>query len=327
MSIREQIIDFITSGSHEGFDQQAAALFEHQLGSNPVLNRFHGLLEGKISTDPFPFTFLPIGLFRSHKVLSDGIYPAGHFESSGTSGTLNSRHYYRDLEIYERSLTECFRSFYGDPQQYRFLALLPGYTNRSNASLVHMMNTLMDASEDSESRFVENGKFDLQEQIEKAEHSGKKIFLIGVTFALMDLAVEQATDMHGHVVMETGGMKGRRKEIIREEVHNLLSDAFSLEKIHSEYGMTELFSQAYSKGDGIFRTPHWMKVIITETHDPFCILPAGRTGRINVIDLANTDSCAFIATDDLGRLYTDGSFEVLGRMDQSALRGCNLMAI
>jgi hypothetical protein len=327
LDLKDKISDFICNGSPEGFDQLAEQLFEFQVEANPILKEFHSLVKGKLLDSDHSFTFLPIEFFKTRKVLCSGVRGTCHFESSGTTGTLNSRHYYDDLYIYEQSVLACFQRCYGDPADHIVLALLPGYTNRGNASLVYMMKTLIERSKNRHGSFFTNDNINLNRSIEEAERSGKKIFLIGVTFALLDLARDQPADLSGHIVMETGGMKGRSKEIIREEVHGILKSAFNANTIHSEYGMTELFSQAYSSGNGIFELPHWLKVVITETHDPFAVAPHGITGRINIIDLANIHSCAFIATDDLGISHPDGTFEVMGRMDNSSLRGCNLMSI
>jgi hypothetical protein len=234
-----------------------------------------------------------------------------------------SKHYVADLSLYEKSFLAGFNLFYGNPEQFIILALLPSYLERKDSSLVFMAEKLIKLSKHSSSGFYLQNYRALVEMLSGS--SGQKVFLIGVTYALLELAEKfRIPDING-IVMETGGMKGRRKEIIREELHTILRQGFHVAKIHSEYGMTELLSQAYSKGNGIFKTPPWMKVLIRDTNDPKSLLGDHRTGGINIIDLANIYSCSFIATQDLGKTHTDGSFEVLGRFDNSDIRGCNLM--
>ena len=248
------------------------------------------------------------------------------FESSGTTGQTTSRHYVADLSVYEESFLSGFRYFYGDPEEYFFAGLLPSYVERKNSSLVYMVNRLINISSDPHSGFfIEevNKMITILQSVKKEKRKG---ILIGVSFALLDLAEKLAPDLSGIVVVETGGMKGRRKEITREELHLTLKKEFNIQSVHSEYGMTELLSQAWSKGDGLFYCPPWMKIMIRDTGDPLSILKEyGTTGGINVIDLANINSCSFIATGDLGKLYKDGGFEVLGRFDSSDIRGCNLL--
>lgn len=270
--------------------------------------------------------FLPIGLFKKYPV---GIFhgpPEAVFLSSGTTGTDRSSHHVADLSVYDRSLSDGFRLFFGEPGEWCILALLPSYIERSNASLVHMTRRLMEQSGHPDNGFYLDRLTSLSKVLRKNDAKGQRTMLIGVTFALLDLAESHPQPLQSCTIIETGGMKGRRREMVREEVHDILCTAFSQERIASEYGMTELLSQAWSLGNGIFMTPPWMRVTVRESHDPLSSSPRGK-GALNVIDLANLHSCPFIATQDLGEVYQDGSFTVLGRMDYAEMRGCNLMVV
>jgi phenylacetate-coenzyme A ligase PaaK-like adenylate-forming protein len=270
--------------------------------------------------------FLPIEFFKSHTVIVEWKQAEVVFESSGTSGTNPSFHHVPDASLYHKSFTTAFRQFYGDPYNYCILALLPNYMERSGSSLVHMMEHLITGSGHPDSGFYLENLDELASLLRKRNEDRQATLLVGVSFALLDLAEQHPMALGDHiVVMETGGMKGRRTEMIRSELHETLRSAFGLETIHSEYGMTELLSQAYSRGDGLFHCPPWMKVLVRDPNDPLTLLPPGQTGGINVIDLANLNSCSFIATGDLGKTHEDGSFEVLGRFDHSDVRGCNLL--
>jgi hypothetical protein len=271
---------------------------------------------------------LPVQFFRDQKVISGeeaGIQKV--FSSSGTTGSIPSKHFVRDLNLYEDSFTRSFRSFYGEPENYRFLALLPGYLERNDSSLVYMMENFIRKTYQNGSGFYLNDFKSLHEKLIEPADENIRTVLFGASFALLDFSEQYPMDLNHVIIMETGGMKGRRMEMIREELHEILCQRFNAGKIHSEYGMTELLSQAYSQGNGIFRCPPWMKILIRDTNDPLQMLPAGQTGGINIIDLANMYSCSFIATQDLGKLHPDGSFEVLGRFDDSDIRGCNLLVI
>ena len=317
---------FAINGTDE-FNALALDLFRLHAATNPV---YRGFLNG-LRIDPASITgvskipFLPISLFRDHRVLLEGLDPSAHFTSSGTTGATTSTHYVPWPAVYERSFFTSFKAVYGDPDQWRILALLPAYLEREGSSLVYMAQQLIAASEDPLSGTYLYKYAELSTVLERSEREGKKTLLLGVTFALLDLAEQFPQTLEHTVIMETGGMKGRRPEIIREELHAILKNAFQVDKIHSEYGMTELLSQAWSTGDGIYRCPPWMRVSIRDVNDPFSPVPEERTGGLNVIDLANIASCPFIATQDLGRCYADGSFEVLGRFDHSDVRGCNLL--
>ncbi len=309
------------------FDRLAMEVFRFQYSHNDVYRQFCDALErppskvGGLADIPF----LPVELFKQHRVVSYRGEAAIVFSSSGTSGTETSRHYVKDLSVYRRSFTEGFRYFYGEPANYCILALLPSYLERDDASLVYMARGLMDQSAHPDNGFYLEDMRGLHEKLVRLSDQGQPTLLLGVTFALLDLAEAHPTKMRNVVVMETGGMKGRRKEMVREELHALLKQAFGVETIHSEYGMTELLSQAYSKANGLFACPPWMKVLTRDSNDPLTMTEGCRTGGINIIDLANIFSCSFLSTQDLGKMHADGRFEVLGRFDNSDVRGCNLM--
>jgi hypothetical protein len=273
--------------------------------------------------------FLPISFFKSHTVLCAPYTTTDTtlvFESSGTTGENNSKHYVADEAVYQKSLLLGFANVYGAPSQYAILALLPSYLERKNASLVYMANELMNASGNKNNGFYINEWELLSSRLISLRASGIKTLLIGVTFALLDFAEAYPMAMTNTIVMETGGMKGRKKEMTRQEVHNLLKKQWELDAVHSEYGMTELLSQAYAVKDGIYTPSATMKVMVREMNDPLDVAESGN-GLLNVIDLANIHSCSFIATDDIATVYSDGTFEVLGRADHTALRGCSLMAV
>jgi len=309
------------------FNALALDLFRLHAARNPVYRGFLNGLGRSIAglSDVKDIPFLPIGLFRNHRVLLEGLDPASFFTSSGTTGTTTSHHHVPWPSLYERSFMTSFSAAYGHPGQWRILALLPSYLEREGSSLVHMAQKLIEATGDPLSGTYLYRHDELADVLRRSEAEGKKTLLLGVTFALLDLAEHYPQPLLHTTIMETGGMKGRRPEIVREELHRILQAAFGVPAIHSEYGMTELLSQAWSKGAGVYRCPPWMRVLIRDPNDPMALLPDGRTGGINVVDLANVASCPFIATQDLGKLHPDGSFEVLGRFDNSDLRGCNLL--
>jgi len=269
--------------------------------------------------------FLPIECFKTEKVYCGHTTPQQIFTSSGTTGAQTSRHYVKELSLYEQSFRKGFEHFYGNVEDYVVLALLPSYLERTGSSLITMVADLIERSGSQYSGFYLNEYDRLAQRLQTLDASGKKVLLIGVSFALLDLITEHTFSLKNTIVMETGGMKGRRKELVREELHALLCKGFGVEMIHSEYGMTELLSQAYSAGKGIYKCVPWLKVLIRDTNDALSYLPTGKTGGINIIDLANRESCSFIATQDLGKLYPDGTFEVLGRFDNADIRGCNLL--
>lgn len=311
----------------ESFNALAMELFHLHAQRNPVYRAFLGALGGRavdIRTAA-DIPCLPITVFRNHTVLLDDLDAKLHFTSSGTTGAVTSTHHVPFPELYEGSFMRSFRAEYGDPSDWRILALLPAYLERSGSSLVYMAEKLIATTGDPLSGTYLYRYDKLAEVLRHSEMEGRKTLLLGVTFALLDLAEQQPMALQHTTIMETGGMKGRRPEMVREELHRILKDAFQVPAIHSEYGMTELLSQAWSTGEGRYRCPPWMQVRIRDVNDPFTSLPAGRTGGIDVIDLANIASCPFISTQDLGRMHPDGSFEVLGRFDHSQVRGCNLM--
>lgn len=304
-------------------------MYRYQFAENPVYRKFceliHRTPENVTALEEIPF--LPISFFKSHPVMSGTFAPEITFSSSGTTGELTSKHAVKSLDLYVQSFTTGFREFYGDIENYVVLALLPSYLEREGSSLVLMADELIKRSKSDHSGFYLNNYNALIEKIEYLEQQGKTILLLGVTYALLDLAEMGPFQWSNTVVMETGGMKGRRREMIREELHQQLCHQLGVASVHSEYGMTELLSQAYSLGNGRFACAPWMQVLIRDTEDPLTWQPHGKTGGINVVDLANLHSCAFIATQDLGKMHADGTFEVLGRFDHADIRGCNLMVL
>lgn len=268
--------------------------------------------------------FLPISFFKTHRLISGKEQAV--FKSSGTTNTLvRSQHFVQDLKTYETSFTQGFERFYGSIEEYSILALLPSYLENGDSSLVYMADKLIRDSKHKESGFYLDNIQELSSKLEHLDKQGQKILLLGVSYALLDLIEQNRFQLKNTIVMETGGMKGKRKEMVREELHEELQLGFGLKNIHSEYGMTELLSQAYSKGNGVFETPAWMKILIRDVNDPFGILPNGQSGGINIIDLANIHSISFIETKDLGKLHQNQKFEILGRFDDSDIRGCNLL--
>ena len=310
----------------QDFERKALEVFQFQAENNPVYRDFIQHLRihpEKVKQVP-EIPFLPISFFKSHEILTAGQKTAITFTSSGTTGSLTSRHPVADVSVYEQSYRQGFETFYGPVSEYALLALLPNYSEREGSSLIYMVDDLIQQAQTGSGYYLYNHQ-ELAGKLEELKQTGKKTILIGVTYALLDFIEDHQVQYPELIVMETGGMKGKRREMIREELHERLCKGFGVAAIHSEYGMTELLSQAYSKGKGIFECPPWMQVHIRDTNDPFQLFEAGMTGGINVIDLANIHSCAFIATQDLGRKNPDGSFEVLGRFDHSDIRGCNLM--
>ena len=317
----------IFTESEHCFDELAWDIYCHQYEYTPIYRAFCDVL---LKT---PYTissiveipFLPISFFKSHDVVAKDKIPVKIFESSATTGSQPSRHLVSDLSLYERSYRMGFERLYGSPEQYIFIALLPSYIERGTSSLLYMAEDLIQLSKHTLSGFINKDAEELKVRLNDTKATQRRVFLLGVTYALLDFAEQHSADLKGAIIMETGGMKGRRAEITREELHGILTKAFNVPKIHSEYGMTELLSQAYSIGDGIFSCPPWMRVYASNLHDYTDRVEVGKSGVLNIIDLANLNSCSFIATSDIGRVYADGSFEVLGRMDNAELRGCNLM--
>jgi phenylacetate-coenzyme A ligase PaaK-like adenylate-forming protein len=311
------------------FEKISLEIFRYQSENNLVYKNFiQNLGKDPLSVKSiYNIPFLPVEFFRNHTIITGNFTDQTVFESSGTTGLSTSRHHIADLDIYAESFFKGFRYFYGEPSEYFFAALLPSYFERGNSSLVYMVDKLINQSQDGRSKFFLNDLDDLAGVLKEIKGENRKAMLIGVSFALLDFAERYSEDLSGIIVVETGGMKGRRKELTREELHSVLKEAFNLKSIHSEYGMTELLSQAWSKGEGLFNCPPWMRIMLRETNDPLSVYDIpGKTGGINIIDLANINSCSFIATGDLGKFHEDGSFEVSGRFDNSDIRGCNLLA-
>lgn len=313
----------------ENFDGLARRLFDYQLKANPLYARFIQLLgydhSHSMPGEPFRPPALPIRFFKTHDVKSGQWVGEAIFTSSGTSGQTPSRHAVRDLSVYLNNARKGFFQAYGDPAEWCILALLPSYLERSGSSLVAMADDLIRQSKHPESGFFLNNYADLSQMLQKKRHQHTPTLLLGVSFALLDFAEQYPQDLQGVTIMETGGMKGRRRELTRFELHEILCKAFNVKEIHSEYGMTELFSQGYAKGGSYFTPTDTLRPFTTEINDPLCTTIAGKSGLLNIIDLANVDTCAFIATEDVGRVLPNGQFEVLGRLDHAEMRGCNLM--
>ena len=321
--------DIFTISSQKQFEKIALKVFRFQYDNNQVYREFCQLLKTEKqevkSLQQIPF--LPIQFFKSHAVVSNTNPIQETFTSSGTTGMITSKHFVTDVSIYEESYSKGFSQFYGNIEDYTILALLPSYLEREGSSLIYMVKDLIELSNNSNSGFYLNQYDELIKKLIDLDQSGQNVILIGVTYALLDLIELNKFQLKNTIIMETGGMKGKRKEMIREELHEQLCNGFGVSAIHSEYGMTELLSQAYSLGNGVFECPQWMHILIRETEDALNYVSNGKTGGINVIDLANINSCSFIATQDLGKKNPNNSFEVLGRFDNSDIRGCNLMVI
>lgn len=321
--------DITSIASKKEFEKITLKVFRHQYDNNSVYREFCNHIKRnkdnvkRINDIPF----LPISFFKSHDILSSNNSISTVFTSSGTTGAATSRHLVTDLDYYRQSFQKGFSHFYGNIEDYIILALLPSYLERESSSLIYMIDDLIQASNHPESGFYLHNYSELINTLEHLDQSGQNVLLIGVTYALLDIIERHSFQLKNTIIMETGGMKGKRKEMIREELHTKLIQGFGVPAIHSEYGMTELLSQAYSFGEGIFECPPWMQILIRDTEDALSIIDNDKTGGINVIDLANINSCSFIATQDLGKKYNNQSFEVLGRFDNSDIRGCNLMVL
>lgn len=309
------------------FNETALAIFKYQAENCSVYKEFISHLKVTPSqvSDIKDIPYLPISFFKTHKVVSNTEAEDIIFSSSGTTGQSQSKHYVTDVTVYEDSFNKAFQQFYGAAKDTCILALLPSYLERDGSSLIYMVDALLQQSEHPQSGYFLHNHDELYARLVERKKTGEKTILIGVTYALLDFLEKHPINFPDLIVMETGGMKGKRKEMVREELHDILKSGFGVEMIHSEYGMTELLSQAYSSGNGIFDCPNWMKIVLRDTNDPLTLLNNHQTGGINIIDLANINSCSFIATQDLGRLLHNGSFEVLGRFDNADIRGCNLL--
>ena len=311
------------------FKTCALQVFRHQFKNNAVYRSFCDLLYIHSSDvkEVEEIPFLPVQFFKSHAVLSSTQAVKETFTSSGTTGSSVSKHMVTDVSWYTKSYTKGFEHFYGPIEDFTVLGLLPNYLERDGSSLIYMVDDFIKKSNNPASGFYLNNLTELSKTLIELDKKGEKVLLIGVAFALLDLIESQQFKLQNTIIMETGGMKGRRKEIIRNELHEILCAGFGVSKIYSEYGMTELLSQGYSSGDGVFDCPPWMKILARDTEDALTMVGANKTGGLNVIDLANYNSCSFIATQDLGKIDNNGRFEVLGRFDHSDIRGCNLMVM
>ena len=321
--------DIFNITSESEFLSAALSVFRHQYANNPVYQEFcnHLKVSPERVTTLKQIPFLPIQFFKEKTILSTTASPKITFTSSGTTGDLTSKHFVTDVGLYTQSYSYAFEKFYGHPNQFCILALLPSYLEREGSSLIYMVNDFIKKSKHPKSGFFLNDFNTLKTTLADLKEAKTKTLLIGVSFALLDFCEQHQLALENVIIMETGGMKGRRKEMIRPELHTLLKQGFGVETIHSEYGMTELLSQAYSKEAGVFECPPWMKVLVRDTEDALTLEGFNKTGGLNIIDLANLNSCSFIATQDLGKTFSDGTFEILGRFDHSDIRGCNLMAL
>ena len=322
----DKIIDKVFDiKSEENFKNICFEIFNFQMDYNPIYSAYSEIiLKGKDPNKLADIPFLPISFFKEEQIICQGQKIEEIFLSSGTSGN-QSKHLVSDLSIYKKSFRKAFELFYGDIKDYCILSLLPNYREREGSSLIYMVDNLIKNSQYPESGFYLNDYQKLSQTLIKLEKEKKKTILFGVSYALLDLAKEFPQKLNSTIIIETGGTKGKRKEYLKEELHKILKNSFNLRTIHSEYGMTELLSQSYSKGNGIFKSPPWKKIFIRDVNDPLSFVEKEKTGGINIIDLANLYSCPFIATQDLGKLYEDGSFSLLGRFDNSDVRGCNLL--
>lgn len=327
--MKDKLINKIFNiNSPEAFEQTALEVFRYQYENVSVYRKFCDLMRvtvDAVSTSK-EIPFLPIQFFKSQKIIANGISHQTVFASSGTTGQITSKHYVADLNLYEQAFYKIFNRFYGSPSDYVILALLPSYMEREGSSLIYMVEKLIEKSENEMSGFYLHDLESLAMHLNTLEQKNTKVILIGVSYALLDLIELQKFNLQNTIIMETGGMKGRRREMVKAELHETLKQGFGVRQIHSEYGMTELLSQAYSSGDGKFSCPPWMKIYTRDSEDAKTLI-RGKTGGINVIDLANLFSCAFIATQDLGVVNEDGTFEIRGRFDASDIRGCNLMIL
>jgi hypothetical protein len=323
--MKNLINKIMSINSESDFEALSLKLFDFQMENNPIYAAYAALiLKGKIPTNIYEIPFLPIDFFKKEQIICKDKAVEKIFLSSGTTGE-QSKHLISDLSLYKKSYRKTFQQFYGEIKDYCILALLPNYQTREDSSLVFMVDDLIQKSSHKKSGYYLDNYNELSDTIKKLEHKKQKTILFGVTYALLDFAKEFPQQLKNIIVMETGGMKGKRKEMLKEEVYKILKHCFVTQEIHSEYGMTELLSQSYSKGNNIFKSPPWKKILIRDVNDPLAIIGNNKTGGINIIDLANIYSCPFIATQDLGKKNNNNSFSVLGRFDNSDVRGCNLL--
>ncbi|HNR49330.1 MAG TPA: acyl transferase [Bacteroidia bacterium] len=309
------------------FEETALDVFRYQFEGNEVYRQYVQLLgiQPESITTVADIPFLPIRFFKTHKIITGNQYPEITFTSSGTSGQTVSRHFVTDVSLYEKSFIKGFEKFYGSAEEWCILALLPSYLEREGSSLVYMCEHLIKKSKHPLSGFYLHNYDNLYSVLEQLESEKQKTLLLGVSYALLDLAEQFPLVLQHTIIMETGGMKGKRREMTKAALHNRLKNAFNVDVIHSECGMTEMLSQAYSLGNGIYSCPPWLRLIVRDSYDPFTLVDNEITGGINVIDLANVNSCSFIATQDMGKVFDEGTFEIIGRFDDAEIRGCNLM--
>lgn len=321
------VVHRIFEVNESSFQELALEVFNYQYNSVNIYKQFcDGLKKNPSNVQSITeIPFLPVSFFKSNEIIAEGKKAEAVFESSGTTKSIPSKHFVADLKLYEKSFTKSFETFYGSVSKYVLLALLPSYLERKNSSLIFMANSLIEQGGKNASGFFLNEYDKLYDMLDVLKTGNRKTILLGVTFALLEFADRYKIDYPDLIVMETGGMKGRSEERTREEVHTQMRTAFDVQHIHSEYGMTELLSQAYSKGEGKFFSPAWMKIFVRDVYEPSRFVSGGETGGVNIVDLANLYSCSFIATDDIGKINADGGFEILGRTDSAELRGCNLM--
>jgi len=323
---RAELLPLLADLENGRFEETALAVFRYQAAHNPLYSRFLELLNHRCEPSALNrIPFLPIQFFKTQEIKTGSWAPQTTFTSSSTTGQTPSRHLVRDLDFYLENTRRGFAKYYGALSEWRILALLPSYLEREGSSLVAMAGHFVQLSDFPENGFFLHDFEKLRDTLVFCKSKGYKTLLLGVSFALLDFAERFPMDLSGITIMETGGMKGRRRELTRVELHETLRAAFRVEAIHSEYGMTELFSQAYATGGSLFSPAPTMRVLATEIYDPFCPVAPGRTGVLNIIDLANLDTCSFIQTEDVGKVFSDGRFEVLGRLDAAEMRGCNLM--
>lgn len=325
-----KIIEKINSiENNKDFEKVAIEVFNYQYQYNSIYKKWVDYLNinTKEVNNINDIPYIPVSLFKTHKIKSYSQEAEIIFSSSGTTGGNTSKHYVKSIDLYQRAYIKSFEEYYGPIEEYTFLALLPSYMEREGSSLIMMAEDLIKRSNYADSGFYLYNYDELYKKLTELKAKKRKTILLGVSFAILEFAENYTINFPDLIVMETGGMKGRRKEVLREELHSIYNNAFGTKSIHSEYGMTELLSQAYSKGNGIFYCPLQMKILIRDTNDPLSIQPKGKSGGINIIDLYNIHSCSFIATQDLGKVLEDGSFEILGRFDNSDIRGCNLLIL
>jgi hypothetical protein len=308
------------------FNDIALSIYKYQRANVPVYSEYCNLLKNKKEPKNYKeIPFLPISFFKTHLVAADKIEVEKTFLSSGTTQETRSKHHVHSLGLYELSFTKGFEMFYGNPENYCFIALVPSYMENENSSLLHMIDFFIRKSKHPESGYYMNHNDDLESILTRLNKTKTPTILFGVTYALLDFAESSNINLENIIIMETGGMKSRRKELTKKEIHTKLKKSFGVDNIHSEYGMTELLSQAYSKGNNVFSCPPWMKILTRDAQDPYSWSSEAKTGGINVVDLANIYSCSFIETQDLGKIFDNGDFEILGRFDNSDIRGCNLL--